>query len=71
VDFIGLGQDREMGIVGGNITLNRPRHIWDDIIGIDLQEKGCGRMDCFGVGQDREMGNLRKETIEQSQALIG
>ena len=54
MDFIGLGQDREMGKVGGNRPLSRPRRKWDDIIEIDFQELGCGRMDCIGLGQDRE-----------------
>jgi len=39
--------------------LSKPRSKWDDIIEIDLQEVGCGRMDCIGIGQDREMWKLR------------
>jgi len=35
--------------------LSRPRRKWDGIIEIDLQEMGCGRMDCIGLGQYREM----------------
>jgi len=38
--------------------LSRPRRKWDDIIEIDIQEMGCGRMDCIGLGQDREMAKL-------------
>jgi len=38
--------------------LNRPRRKWDDIIEFDLQEMGCGRMDCIGLGQGRDMGKL-------------
>jgi len=52
-----LGQDREMGKVGGKRTLSRPRGKWDDIE-IDLQEVGCVRMDCIGLSQYREMGKL-------------
>ena len=58
MDCIRLGQDRDMGSLGGKRTLNRLRRKWDDIIEIDLQEVGCGRMDCIGLGQNREMGKL-------------
>jgi len=47
-----------VGKLRGKGPLSRPRCKWDDIIEIDLQEIGCGRMDCFGLGQDREMGKL-------------
>ena len=42
MDCIGLGQDREMGKLGGKRPLGKPRRKWDDIIEIDLQEVGCG-----------------------------
>jgi len=58
MDCIGLGQDREMGKVGGKSPLSRPRRKWDDIIEIDLHEMGCGREDCIVLGQDREMGKV-------------
>jgi len=45
MDCIGLGQDREMGKLGGKRPLSRPRRKWDHNIDIDLQEVGCGRMD--------------------------
>jgi len=45
MDYIGLGQDREMGKLGGKRPLSRPRRKWNDITDIDLQELGCGRMD--------------------------
>ena len=35
--------------------LGRPRRKWLDNIRMDLQELGCGYMDCIGLGQDRDM----------------
>jgi len=35
-------------------TLGRPRRRWVDIIKMDLQEVGCGYMDCIGLAQDRD-----------------
>jgi len=58
MDCIGLGQDRDMGSLGGKRPLSRPRRKWDDIIEIDSEEVGCGRMDCIGLGLDREIGKL-------------
>jgi len=55
-----MGQDREIEKLGGKRPFSRPRRKCDDIIEIDLQEVGCGRMDCIGVGQDREIGNLKE-----------
>ena len=40
--------------------MGRPRRKSDDIIEIDLQEMGCGRMDGIGVSQDRGMGKLEE-----------
>jgi hypothetical protein len=34
--------------------LGRPRHRWEDNIKIDLQEEGCGGMDCIGFSQNRD-----------------
>jgi len=34
--------------------LGRPRHRWEDNINIDLQELGCGGMDCIDLAQDRD-----------------
>jgi len=61
MDCIGLGQNKEMGKLGGKRQFSRPRRKWNDIIEIDLQEVGCGRMDCIGLGQDREMGKLGRK----------
>jgi len=37
-----------------NRPLRRPRRRWEDNIGMDLQEVGCGRMDWIDLGQDRD-----------------
>ena len=37
----------------GRRPLGRPRRRWADNITMDLQEVGCGYMDCFGLAQDR------------------
>jgi len=34
--------------------LGKPRRRWIDNIRMDLQEVGCGYMDCIGLAQDRE-----------------
>jgi hypothetical protein len=38
----------------GKRPLGRPRYRWEDNIKMDLQEVGCGGMDCIGLAQDRE-----------------
>jgi len=58
MDYIGLGQDREMGKIERKRAFSRPSRKRDDIIEIDHKAMGYGRMDCIGVGQDREMGKL-------------
>jgi len=47
-----------VGTLGGKRPLSRHRRKGDDIIEIDLQKVGCGRMDCIGLGQNREMGKV-------------
>jgi len=54
-----MGEERGlyMVLVGkpeGRRSLGRPRHGWVDNIRMDLQEVGCGNMDCFGLAQDRD-----------------
>jgi len=63
MDFNGLGLHREMANVGGKRPLSKPRRKWDDIIEIDLQEVGYGRMDCIGPRRDREMGKLGSKIL--------
>jgi len=38
----------------GKRPLGRPRSRWVDNIKMDLQEVGCGYMDCIGLAQDRD-----------------
>ena len=38
----------------GKRPLGRPRRRWVDIIGMDLQEVGCGYVDWIGLAQDRD-----------------
>ena len=38
----------------GKRPLGRPRSRWDDNIKMDLQEVGCGGMDCIELAQDRD-----------------
>ena len=45
------------GLVGkheGKRPLGRPRRRWEDDIKMDLQEVGCGVMDCIELTQDRD-----------------
>jgi len=38
----------------GRRPLGRPRRRWVDNIRTDLQEVGCGYMDCIGLAQDTD-----------------
>ena len=38
----------------GKRPLGRPRRRWVDYIRMDLQEVGCGYVDCIGLAQDRD-----------------
>ena len=38
----------------GKRPLGTPRCRWVDNIRMDLQEVGCGCMDCIGLAQDRD-----------------
>jgi hypothetical protein len=54
-----MGEEREayrvlVGKPEGRRPLGRPRRRWLDNIRIDLQEVGCGYMDCIGLAQDRD-----------------
>jgi len=43
-----------MGKPEGRRPLVRPRRRWVDNIKMNLQEVGCGYMDCIGLAQDRD-----------------
>ena len=43
-----------MGEPEGKRPLGRPRHRWVDNIRTDLQEEGCGYVDCIGLAQDTD-----------------
>ena len=45
-----------VGKLEGKRPLGRPRHIWEDNIKINLQEVGCGGVDCIELIQDRMWG---------------
>jgi len=41
-----------VGKLEGKRPLGRPRRRWVDNIRMDLQEVGCGYMECIGLAQD-------------------
>ena len=71
MDCIGLGQDRDMGSLGGKRPLSRPRRKWDDIIEIDSEEVGCGRMDCIGFVKMSKWGKLEERDIRTDRGVNG
>ena len=48
------GVYRVLGKLEGKRPLGRPRRRWVDNIRLDLQEVGCGYMDCIGRAQERD-----------------
>ena len=60
MNCIVVGQNREMGKVGGKRPLRIPTRKWDDIIEIDLQEVGCVLMECSGCVRIGKCGNLEE-----------
>jgi len=50
-----MGEERGVyRVLVGEPEGGRPRRRWVDNIRMDLQEVGCGYMDCIGLAQDRE-----------------
>ena len=54
-----MGEERAVyrvlvGKPEGKRLLGRPRRRWVHNIRIDLQDVGCGYMDCIGLAQDRD-----------------
>jgi len=54
-----VGEERRVnrvlvGKLEGRRSLGRPRRRWVDNIRMNLQEMGCGNMDCVGLAQDRD-----------------
>jgi hypothetical protein len=43
--------------------LGRPRCRWEDNVKMDLQQVGCGCMDCIDLAQDRERWRALVNTI--------
>ena len=43
-----------MGKPEGNRPLGRSRNKWENNIKMDLQEVGCGGMDCINLAQDTD-----------------
>ena len=43
-----------VGKLGGKRPLGRPMHRWEDNIKMDLQEVGCGSMDCIELADGRD-----------------
>ena len=52
-----------LGKPEGKRPLGRPRHRWKDSNMLDLQEVGCGVMDCIDVAQDRDRWRALVNTI--------
>jgi hypothetical protein len=47
----------------GKRPLERPRRKWEDSIKMDIQEVGCGGMDCIELAQDRDRWRARVNTV--------
>ena len=56
-----------VGKLEGKRQLRRPRRRWVDNIRMDLQEVGCGYMDCIGLAQDRD----RWRTLLSAVMILG
>lgn len=49
--------------MSGHLTLERPRHRWEDNIEIDLREIGCVGMGCTDLAQDRDLWHALVNTV--------
>jgi hypothetical protein len=54
-----IGKERDVcrvlvGKLEEKRPLGRPRHRWEDNIKMDIQEVGCGVMNCIGLAHDRD-----------------
>jgi len=52
----------------GNRPLGRPRHRWEDIIKMDLQEVGWEGMRCINLAEDRDR---RRMLVNAAMKLSG
>ena len=69
-----MGEERVVhkvlvGESGGKETTGKPRRRWVDNIRIDLQEVGCGYMDCIGLAQDRDRWRTLVSTVMNLRVL--
>ena len=58
-----------VGKLEGKRSLGRPRHRWVDNIRMDLQELGCGYLDCIGLAQDRDRWWMLASVVMNLQVL--
>jgi hypothetical protein len=49
--------------MSGHLTLERPRHRWEDNIEIYLRDIGCVGMDCIDLAQDRDLWHALVNTV--------
>jgi len=69
-----MGQGRDVYRVLARIfeekrPLGRPRRSWKDNIKMNLQEVGCGGMDCIELAEDRDRWRLLVSTVMNLRGL--
>ena len=52
-----------VGKLEGKRTLGTARHRWEDNIKMDLQEVGCGGMDCIELAQGKDRWRALVNTV--------